>query len=345
MPTAVKVSVIVPVYKVEDYVRRCLDSLCNQTLKEIEIICINDGSPDRSIDILREYEARYTRMTVIDFPQNQGVAAARNAGLNVAVGEFIGFVDPDDAVDLNFYETLYNKAQSAGADIAKGTRKRIKHDGSEAVDTINEMIRHSKAYFSATFCTAIYRRSMIRKNQIRFPTDIHIGEDLVFQTRCILESKKFVTSDFVFYWHFLRKDSAAADFYVGQFGEDRKIDELRLVFDLIFEYTNEAFDTGKIVPVDYDILYYNNFCFSVLVILWTDDVHEKYACSELLIKFYRQCKRQAQLDQKLQEEQGSFYTLVKEGNLQKLTRYFVENYTLEDIVRANDIRSTAYFQR
>jgi hypothetical protein len=78
--TGVKVSVIIPVYDVEDYVRRCLDSVCGQTLQEIEIICINDASPDRSIDILREYEAKDPRVKVIDFPQNQGVAAARNAG-------------------------------------------------------------------------------------------------------------------------------------------------------------------------------------------------------------------------------------------------------------------------
>ena len=345
MPTAVKVSIIVPVYKVENYVRRCLDSLCNQTLKEIEIISINDGSPDHSIDILREYEARDTRITVIDFPKNQGVAVARNAGLDIAVGEFIGFVDPDDAVDLNFYETLYNKAQSAGADIVKGARKRIELDGREVLDRINEAIRHSKAYFSASFCSAIYRGSMIRDNQIRFPAGIHIGEDLVFQTRCILDSKKLVTSDFVFYQYYMREGSAVAEFNAGRFAGNRVIDSMRIVFDLIFEYIDKAFDDGKVDFVTYDTLYYINLCFAVLIILLTDDVQEKYACSELLIKFYRQCKRQEQLAQKLQEEQGSFYTLIKEGDLPKLTRYFVENYTLEDIVRANDVRSTAYFQR
>jgi len=282
---------------------------------------------------------------VIDFPKNQGVSAARNAGLDVAVGEFIGFVDPDDAVDLNFFETLYNKAQSTGADIVKGARKRIELDGREILDRINEAIRHSKAYFSASFCSAIYRGSMVREHQIHFPAGIHIGEDLVFQTRCILESKKLVTSDFVFYQYYMREGSAVADFNAGRFLDRRVIDSMRSTFNLIFEHINEAFDAEKVDDDTYDTLYYNDFCFAVLIILLTDDVQEKYACSELLVKFYRQCKRQAQLDQKLREEQGSFHTLVKEENLQKLTRYFVENYTLEDIVRANDVRSTAYFQR
>jgi len=343
---SVKVSVVVPVYKVENYVRRCLDSLCGQTLKEIEIICINDGSPDRSIDILREYEAKDPRVKVIDFPRNQGVAAARNAGIEAAVGEFIGFVDPDDAVDLNFYETLYNKAQSTGADIAKGARKHIQLDGTEIIVPTNELIRQSKAYFSASFWSALYRGSMIRDNYIRFPSGIHVGEDLVFQARCILESKKFITSDFVFYKYYRREGSAVDAAYTpGAFMQHHQLDSLRSTFSLIIEYANQAFDSGKVDNETYDTFYYNNLCFSIVQIMLTEDVHEKYACAELLVKFYRLCKRKKQLDEKLRDEQSSFYTFAKEGDLKKLTRYFVENYTLEDVLRANDVRSIAYFQR
>ena len=343
-PESVKVSVIVPVYNVEKYVGRCLDSLCNQTLKEIEIICINDCSPDRSIDILREYGAKDSRVKVIDFRQNQGVAMARNAGLDAAVGEFIGFVDPDDSVDLNFFETLYNKAQHTGADIAKGARKHVQLDGTEVVGT-NEMVRHSKAYFSCSFWSALYRGSMIRENHIRFPAGILVGEDLVFQARCILESKKFITSDYVYYLYYRREGSAVEAVYRGEFLLNRQIDSLRLTFSLIIEHANQALDTGRVDETTYDLLYYNNFCFSVIEIMLTDEVKKKHEFTELLIKFYRLCKRKEQLDQKLQEEQSSFYNLLKEGDLKKLTRYFVENYTLDDVLRANDVRSMAYFQR
>jgi glycosyltransferase involved in cell wall biosynthesis len=344
--SSVKVSVIVPIYKVEDYLRRCLDSLCAQTLKEIEIICVNDGSPDRSIDILREYEAKDSRVKIIDFPQNQGVAMARNAGLDAATGEYIGFVDPDDAVDANFYETLYDKSKKAGADIAKGARKHINLDGSEIVDSSNELIRQSKAYFSASFWSALYRGSMIRDNHIRFPVGITVGEDLVFQTRCILESQKIVTSDFVYYWYYRREGSAVdAAYKPGAFMNHRQLDSLRSTFSLIIEYANKAFDRGTVDNETYDTLYYNNLCFSIVQIMLTEDVHEKYACTELLVKFYQLCKRRAELDKKLQTEQNSFYEYIKNGDLKQLTRYFVENFTLEDVLRANDVRSIAYFQR
>lgn len=97
-------SVIVPVYKVEEWLRPCLDSICNQTYRNLEIICVNDRSPDNSAAILAEYAARDPRIRIINREKNGGVAAARNSGLDAATGEFITFVDPDDTVDLNAYQ-------------------------------------------------------------------------------------------------------------------------------------------------------------------------------------------------------------------------------------------------
>lgn len=92
-----KVSIIVPVYNVENYLRKCLDSLINQTLKNIEIICINDGSTDNSLSILEEYASKDERIIVIN-QENAGVSSARNRGLEIATGEYIAFVDADDSV-------------------------------------------------------------------------------------------------------------------------------------------------------------------------------------------------------------------------------------------------------
>ena len=91
----VTLSVIVPVYNTEKYLRECLDSVINQTLKDIEIICINDGSTDRSLDILKEYALKDNRIKIID-KKNEGVAAARNDGIRIANGEFVCFMDSDD---------------------------------------------------------------------------------------------------------------------------------------------------------------------------------------------------------------------------------------------------------
>ncbi len=114
----IALSVIVPCYKVEKYLPKCLDSLMGQTLENIEAICINDGSPDHCIDILREYEEKYPgKIVVIDKP-NEGVWKGRWDGIALAKGEYIGFLDSDDYVRPDFAESLYRAAKDADADIA-----------------------------------------------------------------------------------------------------------------------------------------------------------------------------------------------------------------------------------
>ena len=119
MNNSPKVSIIVPVYNVEKYLEKCLDSLVNQSLHDIEIICVNDGSKDDSLDILEKYAKKDSRIKIIN-KQNQGLSAARNDGLKVAAGEYVGYVDSDDWVDLNFYEKLYESAKKYNAEIASG---------------------------------------------------------------------------------------------------------------------------------------------------------------------------------------------------------------------------------
>ncbi len=111
-----KVSVIIPVYNVEDYLRECLDSVVNQTLREIEIICVDDGSTDKSLDILLEYAEKDNRITVLK-QENLYAGVARNAGLAVARGEYLSFLDSDDFFELNMLEEMYKKAKKDGSDI------------------------------------------------------------------------------------------------------------------------------------------------------------------------------------------------------------------------------------
>ena len=115
-----KISIIVPCYNVEKYLEKCLDSLINQTLRDIEIICVNDGSNDLTPDILKRYAASDKRIQIIN-RENGGLSAARNTGLVHAQGEFVAYVDSDDWVDLNFYEKLYNSAKKYNAEIAVGS--------------------------------------------------------------------------------------------------------------------------------------------------------------------------------------------------------------------------------
>lgn len=112
-----KVSVIIPIYNVEAYLPDCIDSVISQTLKELEIICVNDGSTDKSLEIIQEYVQKDNRVKLLDLKVNQGVAAARNAGIKIAEGEYIYFLDSDDTITKEAMENLYFKASQENLDV------------------------------------------------------------------------------------------------------------------------------------------------------------------------------------------------------------------------------------
>lgn len=112
-----KLSIIVPIYNVEPYLSRCIDSILEQTYNDFELILINDGSPDRCAEIMEEYAKKDQRIVTI-YQENKGVSAARNAGLKIAQGKYIGFVDPDDYIDQQCYEKMILALENVDADIA-----------------------------------------------------------------------------------------------------------------------------------------------------------------------------------------------------------------------------------
>ncbi len=137
----VKLSIVVPVYNVEEYLRKCLDSLINQTLSDIEILCVNDGSKDSSLDILNSYAEKDIRVKVLNQP-NKGQSAARNLAISKAVGEYLGFVDSDDWVDLDYFEKLYDAAKKHDADIACAGFKRC----GKVNSTVRKSFKEEKVY-------------------------------------------------------------------------------------------------------------------------------------------------------------------------------------------------------
>jgi glycosyltransferase involved in cell wall biosynthesis len=202
------VSVIIPVYNTAPYLRRCLDSVCGQTLRNIEIICVNDGSTDNSLDILREYERNDKGVTVLDFAENRGPGAARNAGIDVARGEYIGFVDSDDYVDADFYEKLYEKAIETGTDVTKALLKLVNENGSEDISwNHNDDIRRNKFYFYHHYTTAIFKRTLLKNNNIVFPEGIRNFEDPLFAVRVAMAADRIETVDGLFYNYILRAGS------------------------------------------------------------------------------------------------------------------------------------------
>lgn len=196
-----KVSIIIPVYNSGKYLRKCLDSVCCQTLQDIEIICVNDCSSDNSLDILQEYAQFDNRIKIINFEQNKGVSAARNAGLEIAKGEYLGFVDSDDYIDLDFYEKLYHKAQDEKSDIAKAVKCEILDSGENKIVDINSGVKENKFNFLSEWVTAIYKNTLIQTNKIKFLVGIQCTEDIVFLVHCVLKANKVSVIDHVHYYY------------------------------------------------------------------------------------------------------------------------------------------------
>lgn len=243
------VSVIVPVYNVEPYLHRCLDSLVNQTIKDIEIICINDCSPDNSLDILKKYAEKYERVKIIDFEKNQGVSVARNSGMMIAKGEYIGFVDPDDYVDLDYYEKLYKLAKEKNADIAKASIKSAEYDGSSRIiyGNMNKLILKHKGYFMSFFYTAIYRNKMLKKHRVKFPVGKIRGQDLCFSTHAVIVAKDVCVLNDTFYYYFRRNIFLNAGVYgtITETFDSMKMASMIKCYCLILNRLNKAIKTDK----------------------------------------------------------------------------------------------------
>ncbi len=198
-----KLSVIIPVYNCEKYLHKCLDSLINQTLKDIEIICVNDGSTDNSAEIIKTY----SNVKLIN-KENGGQSSARNKGLEIAQGEYIGFVDSDDWIDLNYFETLYNTAKKYNADIAMsdfirtGPNKnkiRLNISSEQLYYSTEDKIKISNALKEGCIWNKIYKKEIL--NNIRFNEGMYF-EDGPFTIRTLHASNKLVTVPNVFYYYF-----------------------------------------------------------------------------------------------------------------------------------------------
>ena len=231
--TTPKVSVIVPVYNVAPYLARCLDSLVGQTLRDIEIICIDDKSTDNSLEILHTYANQDPRVRVIALSQNSGVSTARNAGIDAARGEYLGFVDSDDFVDTDFYEKLYTTAHSADADMAKADAKITNHNSTKRLDDKQQHRIRTKGKwcFMYQWWAAIYHTDFIRKNHIHFPADLISGQDIVFLTECIKNTHSVSLCPDTFY-HYVRRDNSLDEQILPPHKIKSKIKAMQMIFDM-----------------------------------------------------------------------------------------------------------------
>ncbi|MEW9501068.1 glycosyltransferase family 2 protein [Jeotgalibacillus marinus] len=217
------ISIIVPVYNVENHLRKCLDSLLAQTLTNFEVIVVNDGSTDRSGKICDEYSVKDMRIKVIQ-KENGGLSSARNVGIKAAEGQYIGFVDGDDRIDVNMYENLYRQSIDTKSDISVCTLGR-EIDGTlvneekeklvkemDNVEAMRELFKGDLYRFSV--CNKLFKKHCFEN--VQFPEG-RIHEDLSTTYRLFANSNKTVFNNHIGYIYVKRKDSILT----SQFSEKR----------------------------------------------------------------------------------------------------------------------------
>lgn len=206
-----KISVVIPIYKVEPYLRQCLDSILGQTLRDLEVIAVDDGSPDGCGAICEEYAARDSRVRVIHKP-NGGLVSAWTAGAAASTAPYIGFVDGDDWLDPSFYQDLYDALTASGADVVVGERSEdregyppvpshraatVTYEGPEGIRLLLEkfftaFLHTDRATLPITYsrCDKLYRRELILANWKYYNERVSLDEDRIDNSAILSDCRK-----------------------------------------------------------------------------------------------------------------------------------------------------------
>lgn len=259
----------------EKYLPKCLKSLIKQTLKDIEIICVNDGSMDNSLAILKEFASKDSRIRIID-NQHQGVAKTRNTGIEQSTGEYIGFVDSDDYIDLDFFEKLYNSATKSNSDIAIASILKhknffniynAKYTKEETAITIQDKIKlcEDKKHFFFYAWNKIYHSGFIKENNIKF-SEGQIYEDVMFAIKALYYSNKII-SVYGTKYHYIEHENSLTK-YKDKTGEKEH--------DLIKAYSElQEFCNSKNIEIPERLNYYTKENFGFILNLYKGKYQSK----------------------------------------------------------------------
>lgn len=235
-----KISIIVPVYKVEPYLHKCIDSILAQTLKDFELILVDDGSPDRCGEICDEYALEDKRVVVIH-KENGGQATARNAALDIAKGEYIGFVDSDDWIEPDMYELLYDMCIKNNTDIANCTstiyfKNRVVKNGTHSLEIHDRELAmktmlEGKLYDEVVWTKLINRRLL---EEIRFPVGV-IYEDTAFTYKVIHKANR-VSCIGAPKYHYKKREDSTMDLAI----KNIRIDGV-LIYEEIYHFMEKHY--------------------------------------------------------------------------------------------------------
>lgn len=264
------ISIIIPVFNAEKTLSKCLDSVQNQTYRELEIILVNDGSTDQSGLICDEYSRRDNRFVVIH-KKNGGVSSARNMGLEIANGKYIGFVDPDDWIELTMFENLFNLLSNYQADMSICGYFKEKNDGTQLNNIMkSKIIRYNQNEalnaildsngFKGYLCNKLFSKDLIRRNNIYFNEEIHFCEDLLFNCQYIMKSKTIIYDTTPFYHYLIHENNASQTQY-----SNKKLTSLKALEKIV-----DILDADEITRVKF-----KNYYMHMNISLLMNGIHEK----------------------------------------------------------------------
>lgn len=261
-----KISIIVPVYNVERYLDRCMQTLLGQTLRDIEIIMVDDGSPDSCPQMCDEYAKRDSRIKIIH-KANAGLGYARNSGLEIATGEYVAFVDSDDYLDVQMYEILYHYAQNKNDDVVFcGFKKEFSlnrflnvSECSSYTEYTDDEIKKIIPDFIASppyakneyvhdmsVWHSIYRREIIAKNNIRFVSERDfVSEDIPFQIDFLKCCKRISFIPDILYTYCYNQGSLTKSFNISKFDKIKAL--YKLLCEKTFEYDNRGLRAKRLL--------------------------------------------------------------------------------------------------
>lgn len=287
-----KISIVVPVYNLEGYLSPCLDSLINQTYKNLEIILVDDGSTDNSRDIIEDYKKKDSRIISL-YKKNTGVSDTRNKGIDIASGDYIGFVDGDDFAEPEMFEHLLDNAIKYNADISHcgyqmvfpshidyyyNTGKLVVQDNKQAViDVIKG------EFIEPGIWNKLYKKSVL--SNVRMPVDIRINEDFLFNVEAFKNAECSVYEDKPYYHYILRKGSAATSGV-----SEHKVFDGKIVRERICEIFK---DDNEVYPYALDNLLFS--CISIMrtmVVNKSARIYKKKTkpIKQDISRLYKECK-------------------------------------------------------
>lgn len=350
MQNTVKISIIMPVYNTAQYLPACIDSIRRQSLKEIEIICVDDGSTDECLDILESYAAKDERIRVMQ-KDNGGPASARKAGLRVASGQYIGFVDSDDWIEENMYELLYQKAGEYQADMVtcgfclEGNYTTMHMDtvaqGLYAGEDMQKLrdkaiynLAEKSSGLKASLCYKLFKRELICDAQYMVPDEITMADDKMCLLTALLECNSVYVFHKALYHYRIRANSivhsgsaeyllkvyAVYKYMQGLFGHKRFTKEMR--------WQSEIYITELLYKGINTLLGFENKNLLWIDPYWLDQIPEHsrivlYGAGELGRKYLKQ----------LQSRKDLRYVTCIDAAYEKLS---CENFVVESPDAVND---------